>query len=129
MTLTSTDTSPGDSTSLKRDESDDDAEEKGDGIFSSKSQSEPTESQIRWIDPVEERERQKLVARDKSYKTFFASSLTLLPELCDIREAQQYLLGQTLKLILHVISVKCKCLDHFPGWLCWPEGMNKDATV
>jgi hypothetical protein len=21
------------------------------------------------------------------------------------------------------------CSDHFPGWLCWPEGINEDPTV
>jgi hypothetical protein len=21
------------------------------------------------------------------------------------------------------------CSDHFPGWLCWPGGINKDLTV
>ncbi len=21
------------------------------------------------------------------------------------------------------------CSDHFPGWLCWPGGINKDPTV
>ena len=57
MTLTSTDATPERSRRGNNDET------KLDGIFSSKTQSEPSDSQIQWIDPQELIEREKLAAK------------------------------------------------------------------
>jgi hypothetical protein len=57
MTLTSTDETPERRRWGEMDES------KVDGIFSSKTQSEPSDSQIQWVDPQELIEREKLAAK------------------------------------------------------------------
>ena len=59
MTLTSKEASPERAVTTKRDACD----VKGDAVYATKTQSEPAESQIQWIDPAEEEERQKLAVR------------------------------------------------------------------